>query len=98
MNLNEVRIRRTLLLLRIAHQRMQIAELSQALKPPAHLYDQGHALAHKIRQHPLASSLGGALFSMLVFRKLPFRKLGFTTLASLFSWWQARKAVADSKS
>lgn len=102
MNLHEVRIRRLMLLLRIAQQRSEVEQLSQALKPAAHLYDQGHALARKIRQHPVASSVGGALFSMLIlnrltWRKLPFRKLGFTTLVSLMSWWQARKAAPDSK-
>ena len=107
MNLHEIRIRRIMLLLRIAQQRSEVEQLSQALKPPAHLYDQGHALAQKIRQHPVAISLGGALFSMLVFRKLPLRKLplrklplrklGFTALMSLMSWWQSHKTAPESK-
>jgi hypothetical protein len=96
MNMHEVRIRRTMLLMRIAQQRSQVEQLSQALKPPAHLYDQGHALAHKIRQHPIASSVGGALFSMLVLRKLPLRKLGLTALVSVMSWWQSHKTTSDS--
>jgi len=102
MNLHEIRIRRTMLLMRIAQQRSQVEQLSQALKPPAHLYDQGHALAQKIRQYPILSSLGGALFSMLILKKLtwhklPLRKLGFTTLVSVMSWWQSHKTAAESK-
>ncbi|HEY7985450.1 MAG TPA: hypothetical protein VIE17_00875 [Methylophilaceae bacterium] len=89
MNLHEIRIRRTMLLLRIAQQRSDVEMFAQALKPPAHLYDQGYAWAQKIKQHPIATSLGGALFSMLVLRKLPFRKFGLTTALSLMSWWKA---------
>ncbi|HEY8085742.1 MAG TPA: YqjK family protein [Methylophilaceae bacterium] len=99
MNLTEIRIRRTLLLLRIAQQRSAVEIGAQSLKSPAHLYDQGYALARKIKQHPVATSVGGALFSMLVLRKLPFRKLGVTALISLMSWWQAShqpKSSADS--
>ena len=102
MTLREIRMRRKLILLRIAQQRSQVEQLSQALKPAARLYDQGHALAQKIRQYPMLSALAGALVSILImkrssWRKLPLPKLGLSTLMSVVSWWQSHKAAPESK-
>lgn len=86
MSLQEIMVRRTCLLQRIAQQRVELGTQAQSLRRSSDLFDKGYNLARKIRlHHKLVLSV--ALLSLMVLRKrMPITKLGVTAL-TVASWW-----------
>ena len=84
MRLQELAVKRTKLIKRIAQQRNDIEMLAHSFERPLSFFDKGYAFMHKIRQQP-KTLMTGALIFAFIFRKSAYRaSAGLLPIARLF--------------